>query len=201
MSRQANKGPAGKLALPITGQIRRLAGAMLFVLLGAGCGEDTPVGAPQIQSFTAEPLIVDQGQTASLSWSVQAPGYVLASGSERDLSGTGPVRTAAPRLQRGWSARLHLRDAAGEATSARSNPLLYERSALSQPPVAGVRVYADGREVARSDASGTVELVLGAPPNRLEVVAPGWTVLDSENFRGGTLAGSAREAVVWLRRD
>ncbi len=103
-------------------------------------------------------------------------------------------------LSAGWGATLVLRDH-GELLDGDGNePWTSYLRPGETPPVPGVVVLADGVEVGTSDARGVVHLRRDRAPERIELVAPGWTVLESEQFRGGRLRGDAREVVVWLAR-
>ncbi len=48
------------------------------------------------------------------------------------------------------------------------------------PPLKGVRVLAEGKHVATSDADGLALLALGRQPAELEFVLPGWRVASSD---------------------
>ena len=69
-----------------------------------------------------------------------------------------------------------------------------------RPPVRGAEIRFDGDVVARSDADGVAEIESDRAPERIEIVAPGWTLLGSPALSDGRLASGAREVVVWLTR-
>jgi len=138
-------------------------------------------------------------EAARFRWNLHADGYAMASGTERDFAGTGSIRVLEVRLRKGFAARLLLRDARGRF-DIHDESWASRIAAVEQPPVAGIEIRADGQAVGRSDAEGVAAFEMRVRPDRIEVVAPGWTVLGSSQFLDGWMEGDAREAVVWLTR-
>lgn len=136
---------------------------------------------------------------ALFRWNVHADGYRVASGTERDFVGEGTDRVADVFLRRGFGARLVLRDAQGRF-DVLEDDWAGRVAAREHAPIAGARVLADGEIVATSDAQGMAAFETPRPPERIEILAPGWTVLGSAAFRDGRIVGDAREIVVWMAR-
>ena len=136
---------------------------------------------------------------AHLRWNVHSDDYRLASGTERDFDGTGPDRIAEVRLRRGFGARLVLRDAQGRF-DVLAGDWAGRVAAREHAPIPGARVLVEGELVATSDAQGLAAFETERPPDRIEIHAPGWTVLGSAQLRDGRIVGEAREILVWLAR-
>jgi hypothetical protein len=153
------------------------------------------------EDFEAGPEVPNAtfAEGARFRWNVYADGYGLASGTESVFAGPGGVRVANVQLRPGFAARLLFRDAQGQFATI-GDDHNGRVAVLERPPVAGVRVYADGEPIAVSDADGAAVLELAAPPDRIDLTASGWTVLGSERFRDGRILGDTREVVVWLTR-
>lgn len=155
----------------------------------------TPRAHPQ-RCDEPYPLAVGQPQR----WVVSAPGYVPARGDEGDFHDLRGRLVATVRLTPGWGATLVLRDHGKLLDGGGTEPWASYLRPGETPPVPGVVVFVDGAQAGTSDARGVVHLRRDREPERIVLVGPGWTVLESDQFRGGRLMGDAREVVVWLTR-
>ena len=133
-------------------------------------------------------VAVDVHAGLRFEWVLQADGHLPARGDDRDF-GRGDDRVDV-LLQPGWGRLLAFRDASrlDEAEGAGTS-----RGAVflgRNPPVPGVRLYADGRWVATSGVDGIAEVRLARRPGRLEAVLAGWAIEG-----GGLLTGLPRVLV------
>jgi hypothetical protein len=138
-------------------------------------------------------------ETAQFRWNIHADGYCLASGTQANFVGKGPKRVAEVRLWKGYGARLVLRDAQGRF-DVLDDDWAGRVAAGEHAPVVGAQVFADGELLATSDEHGVAAFEAPRCPERIEILAPGWTVLGSHQFRNGRIVGEAREIVVWMAR-
>jgi hypothetical protein len=146
-----------------------------------------------------EPLVVKLD--GAFRWNLHAPGYALASGDQDDFEPRGAGRReAVVHLERGWGARLLLRDNLGLFGNFDTDRWAVFLEVAGRPPLARAKLFADGEQVGVSDADGLVELRLEQEPARIEVRKPGWRTLGSGHFVNGRLVGHPREVVVWMTR-
>jgi hypothetical protein len=152
-------------------------------------------------SLTSEPVRFHWplAPTARVTWIVSAPGYRAATGTETDFVGSERDRVAPVRLERGFAARFLLRDVRGRF-GLLEDEWAGRMAALEHPPVPGASVRADGEIVGTSDENGIAWIETARPPERIEILAPGWTVLASKGLRDGRLVETGRDVVVWLSR-
>jgi hypothetical protein len=156
----------------------------------AGASSERGLAAKQ-----GEP-IVELAESARFEWTATCPGYRLERGSERDFRREGEALVARRTARRGWGVRLKLIDRSGRP---RTLPLELGAPRWRSAVVAGAEVLADGELVATSDARGIAELDLASAPDRIEVRLPGWRVLDSPDFEGGTVRTLPVAEVLLLR--
>lgn len=156
-----------------------------------GAWSDRPV-----QPKRGEPLVA-LAEGVAFEWRAVAPGYRMASGSERDFRLEDGAMVATRALRRGFGVRLRL-------VNQGEGPRRLERGggwrSWGTPGVAGAGVLADGELVATSDERGIADLDLPAEPGLIEVRLAGWRVLDSREFREGKVRSSPA-AEVWMIRE
>jgi hypothetical protein len=146
----------------------------------------------------------------AFTWTVSAPGLRAASGDQADFSTrvhedartpSGEVlefetRVATVELRPGFAARLRFRDyGAGHAHDDDAGLV----HASEAPRIDGVRIRADGRAAGES-SHGDAWIELDAEPRRLAFDAPGWRLVESDEFRNGRIVGPARDVVIWMVR-
>lgn len=185
-----------------------LARSELFLAaLDAASGEPLPFAVAQLQlggAWDESARLLDpkgDGPLATLSagaplrWSVSAPGYRPARGTEADLEKTARGLEGRIPLDRGWGVRLVLRDYGQGFLHDDAEGLV---TALQHAPIANALVLANGRKVATTGADGVAEVVLDQKPGGLEVQAAGWHVLRSSGFDGKRLTSDVPEVLVWM---
>ncbi len=123
-------------------------------------------------------------------WVVCAEGYRPAQGDWTDAqvvrAGEGEP-TLEIALHRGHGAALLCKDLESDRL------VVPEAEGWLTPGLAGVRALAGGRELARSDASGLLVIESDADPGRLELVRPGWRVVEDRVDEGLRSVFLARE--------
>lgn len=142
--------------------------------------------------------LLELSEPRPFGWSVKAPGYASASGTERDFQGDGARRTLTVALRRGFAARLRLYDWS-QSTGGRGWTHAPSRG-WNLPGPAGVQVFADGALVVTSDERGIATFDLAAEPKRIELRLPGWRVIESRDFANGKLRG-VLETEIWMVRE
>ncbi|MEM7305273.1 MAG: carboxypeptidase-like regulatory domain-containing protein [Planctomycetota bacterium] len=134
---------------------------------------------------------------ASFEWTVSAPGYAAARGTQADFQAEGEDRVATVLLERGYDVRLLFRELTAGFGLDDDDGLV---AAMERPPLDGVRVLADGALVATS-VGGEATVRLARAPQRLEVRADGFRPVESQRFRGGRIQGPERDVIVWMVRE
>ncbi len=135
---------------------------------------------------------------APFRFTVWADGYRTAYGGDEDFSANAALRTASPRLERGFSARFQMKDFGPGFDPEDPQGSV---AVLARPGVAGAELWIDGELAARSDENGIVLLELAQEPAEIVCSAPGWHLAGSDHLRGGRLSANARDVVVWFVRD
>ncbi len=128
-------------------------------------------------------------RTTAAHWAVFAPGFQPAEGDLDDLAPGSFHPELTLKLERGFGARLALRD--GPPPGAGSPAAAWRRL----PPVRDVGVRADGESLGTTDENG--ELVIGLPlaPQRIELSHEAWRAIE---LQVGDLGGGVPELVVFL---
>jgi len=135
----------------------------------------------------------------AMRWWMGAEGYRPLAGDRSAFPARGDPRIARVRLEPGYGLRILLRDATSFLETYHEGDLDEALAVWSAPPVADVRVLADGVPVATSDARGLATVSLSTAPRRLELAAPGWRVFGENPLDGGRVPDDT-PVVVWLSR-
>ncbi len=171
-------------------------------------GEHVPQGSYALQihfdgAFSPELCAGDPRflapRDARFTWSLRARGFQAAHGDESAFRTTGGRRVARVQLRPGWGGRLFLRDLGGGLLH--DDDAAGSYSVVLRPGIPNARVFADGEEVAVSDASGLVTLALEERPEEIRIEADGWRQVASGKLRDGRLTGSEVDVVVWFVRN
>jgi len=141
---------------------------------------------------------------ASVRWSVVAPGYRPARGTERSFHREDDRYVAEVSLDEGWGATLFLRQALEDRRRSLRGVYRHDEGAglvarfTAASPVVSAKVLADGKYVGRTDLEGRIDLSRDTRPERIAIEYPGWRGLAVTDV-GLEGVERADVAVVWLR--
>lgn len=154
---------------------------------------------PDHAAWPSGELLGQFDPAADLEWAIWAEGYVPQYGDlARFEALIGDERLLPLGLERGWGARLTIRDARDPRREFRAARVATSLLTLRSAPLAGVRVLADGEPVGVTNAAGQVDLVLAREPQRLTFEKAGWLPVPSPCWAEGALATGVRTPDLWM---
>ena len=155
--------------------------------------------APDHATWPSGSLLGQFDPAADLEWAVWADGYVPQYGDLSHFAALdGDERLLSLDLERGWGARLTIRDARDPRREFRAARVATSLLALRSAPLEGVRVLADGELAGLTDAAGRVDLVLEKEPRQLTFEKEGWLAVPSPCWSDGALAAGVRTPDLWM---
>ena len=133
-------------------------------------------------------------------WTVGHEGYRPVAGYPRDVAWSGRTGVVEVELEPGWGQLLRFADAERlHHTDHRPDDRADGPLALDDcPPVAHVRVYADGEIVSQSAADGLARIQLDRPPAVLEVRHPELTAGGGKNLMLDPQAGQLALSLIHI---